>query len=539
MSLPRFFERRFTITTLTVIAAVFIMTIDSTALWRHLFQVLNDLTWRHAAFTVALFVVLTAMLTLVLSLIGVKYLFKPLLIVVLLMASATAYFMDQNGIVIDSVMIRNIAETNYGEASELLTMKFVVHLMLTGILPALLVLAARIRYRSLLRETLARGATMMVAVVVIGGTLFAFYKDFSYIGREHSDLRFYVNPTFPLHSVVRYVIERNKSHEVVAIGTDAHRPPRSAHDKPRLLIVVVGETARAQEFSLNGYARPTNPELQAQDVISFGDVSSCGTATAVSVPCMFSGRGRDDYDGDGEHYENLLDVLTRAGVQVSWRDNNSGCKGVCVRVPSQQVSDDKNPRLCHDGECYDEELLEGLQGYLDGLHDDAVLVLHQMGSHGPAYYRRHPAAWSRFMPECAVANVEDCSTEMLVNAYDNTIAYTDHVLAEVIRLLRHNDRTFDSAMIYLSDHGESLGEHGVYLHGLPYAIAPQEQTHVPMVLWLSDGLATHDHIDKSCLANRRNDHYSHDNLFHSVLGVMKVETRIYQRGLDVFATCRV
>lgn len=539
MILSRYSVPRLGVTSLTVLCAVFIMTVDSMTLWRHVHEVVAITTVRHAAFAAALLVVLTAWLTLAMSLFGVKYLFKPLLVALLMVASVAAYFMDQNGIVIDSDMIRNVIQTDYREASELLNGKFVTHLILTGILPALLVVAVRIDYRPLFREALVRAATMSVAAVLIVGGLFAFYKDFSYVGREHSDLRFYVNPTFPLLSLAKYLAHENRRHELVVLGADAHRHQASGSGRPALLVVVVGETARAQNFSLNGYARETNPELEKEGVVSFHDVSSCGTATAISVPCMFSGRGRDNYNGDGEHYENLLDVLSRASVQVSWRDNNAGCKGVCARVPTLQVSDDRNPALCHGDECYDEELLVGLQDYLNGLREDAVLVLHQMGSHGPAYYLRHPAAWSRFTPECAITNVEDCSNEMLVNAYDNTIAYTDHFLAEVIRLLKKNSNAFDTAMLYVSDHGESLGEHGVYLHGLPYAIAPEQQTKVPMVLWLSDNLAARDGINKSCVAGLQDKPYSHDNLFHSVLGLMDIETSVYQSKLDMFTTCRI
>ncbi|KAF0190939.1 MAG: putative lipid A phosphoethanolamine transferase [Gammaproteobacteria bacterium] len=527
------------VVTLTVVCALFVVTVDSYAFWSRLFQVVDASTLRHAAFLVTVFVVLVAWLTLFFSLFGIKYLFKPVLIVMLVTASMAGYFMSQNGVVIDSVMIRNMAETNYNEASELLTAKSALYFLATGLLPALFVIAVRIKYRPFFREVLVRGATMLMASVLLVGGLLAFYKDFSFVGREHSDLRFYINPTYPVHSVVKYFVNRSRSTGLVLVGADAHRKAATVTDgKSTLVLVVVGETARASAFSLNGYGRLTNPELGKEHVINFRNVSSCGTSTAISVPCMFSMFGRDGFNGDAEHYENLLDVLAHAGVNVLWRDNNAGCKGVCARVASEQVSDNLNPVLCHAGECYDEELLTGLQEYLDKIKGDTVVVLHQMGSHGPSYYLRHPASYTRFQPECAIANVEDCSSEMLMNAYDNTIAYTDHFLAEVIHLLKRNSAAFDSAMVYVSDHGESLGEHGVYLHGLPYAFAPDEQKKVPMVLWLSDELTKGASIDGDCLARNRDTAYSHDNLFHSVLGVMAVETAVYRAERDLFSTCR-
>jgi lipid A ethanolaminephosphotransferase len=325
-----------------------------------------------------------------------------------------------------------------------------------------------------------------------------------------------------------------------AVGTDATRVIAVAHAvRPMLTVLVVGETARAANFSLNGYPRQTNPELARQDVITFRDVSACGTSTAVSVPCMFLDVGRARFDATlAQRREGLLDVLQHAGVEVQWLDNNPGCKGVCDRVPHEDFSTRQVPGLCDDGECYDGILVHALQARLDGTHGDAVIVLHMKGSHGPAYYKRYPPSFEAFTPVCRTAQLDSCTPESIVNTYDNTLRYTDHVLSRVIDLLRAAAGRFDTALLYVSDHGESLGENGLYLHGIPYALAPSEQTHVPMLLWLSAGLRDRLGIDTGCLEHRQRERLSHDNVYHSMLGLSNVRTAVYQPERDLLRPCR-
>jgi lipid A ethanolaminephosphotransferase len=255
---------------------------------------------------------------------------------------------------------------------------------------------------------------------------------------------------------------------------------------------------------------------------------------------MFSNLGRADFDADrAAHGEGLLDVFAHAGFAVLWRDNNTGCKGICDRVAGEDVTKRQPSAFCRADECYDEILLEGLQERLDRTNHDLVIVLHQLGSHGPAYYLRVPEPFKVFGPACASKQLEKCSREEIVNAYDNTILYTDHVLAKTIALLRRNANRFDAALLYVSDHGESLGENGgLYLHGLPYALAPIEQTHVPMLAWLSEGFRARFKIDQACLHAKRQAALSHDNLFHSMLGLLDIQTRVYQPERDLFAGCR-
>ncbi|MCB1810140.1 MAG: sulfatase-like hydrolase/transferase, partial [Candidatus Competibacteraceae bacterium] len=302
------------------------------------------------------------------------------------------------------------------------------------------------------------------------------------------------------------------------VAPEAARPVGDADRE--LIIMVVGETARRDHFSLNGYARNTNPELaQISNLVSYQQVSACGTSTAISVPCMFALTGHDNFDGEtAQHTENVLDILQRAGVSVLWRDNNSDSKGVATRV---RYEDFRSPALnpvC-DIECRDIGMLQGLQAYIDNQTGDILIVLHQMGNHGPAYYKRYPPEFERFTPACHSAELSTCSEQEINNAYDNAILYTDYFLSQVIALLKANTPQFETAMLYVSDHGESLGEKGLYLHGMPYLFAPKEQTEVPVIVWVGES----SDVDLSSALRSKDKQNSHDAVFYSLLAAFEIE----------------
>jgi lipid A ethanolaminephosphotransferase len=348
-------------------------------------------------------------------------------------------------------------------------------------------------------------------------------------------------PGAPLVGMMRYarMVAKSGDITVAAIGTDATKGP--AYDKggkPVLTILVVGETARAQDFSLNGYEVETNPELAQRDIVNFSNVSSCGTATAVSMPCMFSRYTRADYSYEkGISTETLLDVLGHAGFAVEWWDNNTGDKGIAARFPRQSFTTSENAEFCPTGECDDGIFLDHLKAFVPTITQDTVLVLHQIGSHGPTYYLRYPESFETFQPACRTAEFKECTAQEITNAYDNTIAYTDHILSQTIDFLAAQDGLVTS-MVYVSDHGESLGESGLYLHGAPYFMAPEQQTRVPMILWLSDPFKEKFGLDQACLSAGSSAALSHDNLFHSILGLLDVKTSVKEGDLDIFAGCK-
>jgi len=367
--------------------------------------------------------------------------------------------------------------------------------------------------------------------------------------RNHTGLRYMINPLNAYWSAGVVAVQANSAPDgpAEAVATDARFVGGSG--KPRLLLWVVGETARAANFSLNGYARPTNPKLAAhEDLLSFEQVSACGTSTAASLPCMFSHLGREAFQQLEGEQENLLDALHRAGLAVLWLDNQSGCKGVCDRIPHAHAREavsaqSLDPALCEGGECMDMALLAGLDERLQQLDParvarGVVLVLHQMGSHGPAYHKRSPPELKPFQPECQTSALQQCPRSELLNAYDNSIAYTDHLLDAAIRWLGQQQTRFDTALLYVSDHGESLGENNIYLHGMPYAVAPREQIHVPLLMWLPEPSATAWGVDRSCLKQQLQQPTSHDQLFHTVLRLSQVQTQLYRPDWDLLEPCR-
>lgn len=463
---------------------------------------------------------------------------KPVLIAALLLSATAAHFMDHYGVVIDAAMLENVAQTHPAEAFELLGGHLLAYLTLLGILPAILIGWLRLAPAPIPRQLAARALLVLAATGAIGTAIWSQGAFFASLAREHKSLRQYVNPTFPLYSFGKFAKRRLTpagSHALTAIGEDA-RVPQGDRDR-ELVVLVVGETVRADHLSLNGYSRQTNPELAKLGVISFTDVRSCGTATAISVPCMFSVEGEAAFDADrAGQEENLLDVLRHAGTHILWIDNNSDSKGVATRVEYRDYKDRRLNPYC-DEECRDEGMLAGLQTYIDAQADgDILIVLHQQGNHGPAYYKRYPSSYERFRPTCRNIDLQSCTPDEVTNAYDNALLYTDHFLAQVIGLLARNDARFETALLYLSDHGESLGEHGIYLHGLPNSVAPDAQRHVPALLWLG---AAMDDIDRTKLLGQRANHYTHDNLFHTVLGLFEITSSIYRPELDILRTSRI
>ncbi len=515
--------------------AVFLASFGNLQLWGALAFGPGALSWLALAAT---YVALVAVLDLLMQAVAIPWLFKPVASTLLVFSAITTYFMLEYGVLIDVGMVRNTLQTDVSEARDLLTFRAVAHIAALGVLPALVLAVARIRYRPVRAELALRAKVVTVSLALGFFAVWPAYKELSIAVLGNRALKQMANPLSPLVAVVKGIRREGAAKPLTLerIAGDARRGAAASGvgGKRRVVVLVVGETATASHFALNGYPRDTNPELTARSVLNFPRVHSCGTSTAESVPCMFSSLAREDYSrGGASGRENLLDVLQRVGITVLWRDNNSGCKGVCGRVPFEQI--DGPEALRYGNEFLDEALLAGLQEHLDRSDGDLFIVLHQKGSHGPAYFRRSPPAFKRFLPECSLLDLQDCRRDDLVNAYDNTILYTDHVLARVIDFLAANSAEAQVAMLYVSDHGESLGENGIYLHGFPYWLAPDEQTHVPMVFWASPEFLTGQGVQPAELPSLAAQERSHDNLFHTVLGFFDIETAVYEPDLDIFA----
>lgn len=525
-------------------ASVFLVGGYNKAFWTSFVLATGGAGLLHLPVQAGMFVLLVLAFTACLALVNYRYILKPLLVLLFLATSAASYFMDQYGTAIDWSMVQNIVETDGRESAELLGARLIVTVLLMGVAPALAVILVDLRFRNAKRQVAINLGMAGAALAGSALLLILMFKTLAPTLREHRELRYLLTPTNYIQAVNGYYKRKWGAPVVVApLGTDAAKGVLwHGATRRTVTVLVVGETARAANFSLNGYARRTNPELaQVPGLINFRHMQSCGTATAVSLPCMFSALGRRNYsDSKAQRQEGLLDVLRHAGIDVLWLDNNSGCKGVCDRVRYDDVSvPSRDDPLCSDEECFDERLLRDLPKIISEARQDLLVVLHQKGSHGPAYWKRYPERFKAFGPVCETSELAKCSRESIVAAYDNTILYTDHVLARAIDLLAQAAREdhVDTALVYVSDHGESLGENNLYLHGAPYVISPREQRHVPFMLWLSEGFRSRFRIDQQCLAARSGQEFDHDFLFHSVLGMLGISTAVYNPKRDLFQAC--
>ena len=527
---------------LVLLVAAFLMLAGNGPFWR---ATLAGRPWGEPAtwgFAAALFTAFTAFYLAAGTAVAGRHTVKPLLTALLMLSAAAGYYMDRYAIYFDAAMLRNVLATNYKEASELIGWDLEIHLLVFGVVPSVLVWWPQLKRRPFGRALVVRLGWVSLAVVVGAGSLLLVFADFASQMRNHRETRYLLTPGNVVAAMARNAWGRAKRPNLpkLAVGPDAKLSAAwNTRSRPVLFVLVVGETARAQNFSLNGYPRETNPELARRDVINFPNAHACGTSTEVSLPCMFSVSGRRNYDEEQIlTHESLLHVLARAGFKVLWRDNQSGCKGVCDGLPAEQLDHAKVEALCAEGQCLDEILLHGMEGIARDTRGNLFVVMHQLGSHGPAYYKRYPAVFKRFTPACETEDLRNCTEAEIVNAYDNSLLYTDFMLGKVIDFLDAAQKTHDTAMLYVSDHGESLGENGLYLHGMPYAIAPDVQKHVPFVMWLSPAFRHSFGIDEECLRAHAAEAASHDNLFHSLLGVLDVSTKAYDRQLDLFAPCR-
>ena len=517
---------------LIIITTLFMLVFDNYTFFENILKVYPFK--ENAGFVISLALVLFALTAFVLTLFSSKWTTKPMLIIILMVSSLTNYFMNSYHVVIDDSMIRNTLQTNLAESSDLVTIKQILYFLFLGLIPSYFVYKAKINYRGWKHELWSKVKTIVVMLLIIGASLFAYSKHYTSFFREHKPLRYTVNPLYWIYSTGKYISLTYNSGPIVvkAIGTDAKIIKDGK--PPKLVIMVVGEAARADHFSLNGYERETNLLLKKEQIINFEEMYSCGTSTAESVPCMFSVYPRSEFSYKrGIDTENVLDVLKHTKeVALLWRDNNSDSKGVAKRITHEDYRTPKNNTVCVEGECRDIGMLVGLDDFIEKNRDkDILIVLHQMGNHGPAYYKRYTHEYEKYTPVCKTNQLQECKRQEIVNAYDNALRYTDNFLAQTIDFLKKYDENRTTAMLYMADHGESLGENGIYLHGLPYFMAPDAQKHIGALFWFGKYLQNDPRVKN--LQARHKAHFSQDNLFHTLLGLFNVQTKVYDKRLDM------
>jgi len=526
---------------LAIAAAIFIVTVSNRTLFVFLLDGLNLHSLAGVGFLATIVLLMVWLLVTIFLTVGFGWLLKSVIALFIIASSVLAYFSNSLGIVFDQGMVLNMAETvrdnNVAEALELASGPLLRHVFIFGVAPAVLLTFVRVQPRQLFREVGVRVVVVLTGLILIAGITLPNYRYTTYFARENSDQKLKITPIYPLISVVR--ITRDYLHPKPPFHViDAAAFQRSSGTRKSIGIMVVGETARADRFSMGGYQKETNPLLENTPGVMFAEADSCGTSTLFSVPCMFSMRGRDSYEADAASSEsNVLDILTAAGVKTVWIDNNSSCKNVCNRIENSNLREDpdESSELYSDMGYFDEVLLQQIDNYLSIDGPDTLIVLHTLGSHGPAYGRRYPSRFGVFKPFCTRPSPTDCTAEEVANAYDNTIFYTDYVLSQLIQKLQARSDEIDTFLFYASDHGESLGENGVYLHGLPYSIAPAAQKNVPFILWSSDGFRKNGARNPQLIADFGEERLSHDNISHTLLGLYDVSASSYQHELDIFA----
>lgn len=526
-----------------ILFALYIALILNIAFYRQAFSLLPVDSLHNALVFASMPVVAFSVINIVLTLASFLRLDRLTISLFVLVSAAAQYFIMSFGIIIDRSMVTNILDTTPAESFALLSPRMIVVLLLSGVLMVLIAWWIKIKAPvSAWRSIVSRLVSIAVSALLIVFVALLFYKDYASLFRNNKEL---VKSLSPSNSITAglswYSHHRMDNLPLVRIGEDAQQRAQMQNGpRKNLTILIVGETSRAANFSLGGYSHDTNPRLKQDSVVYFPNTTSCGTATAISVPCMFSNMPRQNYDEElAHHQEGLLDIIQRAGIQVLWNENDGGCKGACDRVPHQDVTSLNLPGLCIDGECQDEALFHQLEDYINNLQHDGVIVLHTIGSHGPTYYNRYPAAFRKFTPTCDTSQIQTCTQEQLVNTYDNTILYIDYIVDKAIKLLQSKQDKFTTSLVYLSDHGESLGEDGVYLHGLPYSIAPETQKHIPMLIWLSEDYQKRYGVDNQCLQKEaQQKQFSQDNLFSTMLGITGVSTKEYRAQDDILTACR-
>jgi lipid A ethanolaminephosphotransferase len=523
-----------------LVSAFFLVAIYNGRFWSETLALSQSGSLRDWVFVASVFVVLVAMHVSALLLIPGTRLLKAFLVFAVLAGAISAYFANTYGAGIDAEMIRNTVQTDAREAAGLMTVRFGLYILFLAVVPAIVVLRTRVASPPLGRQILQRAGIVAASLALCGVVVASMGAQYASFLREHKALRYLIAPGNVINGGIGYF--RQGSSDVPSEVTDLESPvsrTAAAGKKPLVMFVVIGETARARNFQLGGYAQATNPELSKRGVHYFTNAYSCGTSTAVSLPCMFSGSGRKDFDAArAARGTNLLDALAKAGISVEWRDNNSGCKGLCARVPSTDYRSTSSATFCSATGCYDEVMLADIPEVLAKVTTDTVIVFHQAGSHGPAYSERYPKTFEVFKPVCYGKELSRCAREEVVNAYDNSLLYTDHNVARQIDLLKSAAASVDALLLYVSDHGESLGEKGLYLHGAPYMLAPDEQKHVPLLLWLSPEYNKRFGVSPGCVAAKKAQAYTHDNLYHTVLGAVGVKSARYVPQLDMLAPCR-
>ena len=433
---------------------------------------------------------------------------KWLLVVFFNINAIAVYFVNTYGVIIDKSMIGNVINTNFEESSSFFSFSLIVYIVFLGILPSLLLFkikTEKVKTKSFLIQ-------VFVTLFLLLSLAYANSPNWLWIDKNSKTVGGLAMPwSYVVNTISFYNSKYKKNQKQILL------PNATLKDnKKSITVLVIGESARSQNFSLYGYEKDTNPLLSKIDNVHSYKAESCATYTTAGVKCIL------EYKNTGKLFEILPNYLFRNDIEVIWRTTNWG--EPTVNIKNFQNKKDLR-KLCKTNECdYDGVLLSGLREQILASKKNKILVvLHTSTSHGPTYYKKYPEEFNKFTPVCKSVELANCTQEELINAYDNTIVYTDYILSNLIGELKQLEE-YNSSMIYISDHGESLGENNLYMHGLPVSMAPKEQLDIPFIVWVSD--------DSRKLKD--NKMLSQHNVFHSILDFLAIESPIYDQNMSIY-----
>lgn len=442
----------------------------------YFWEVARGYTQNHSLLLLAsLFLAYILILSLALELICARAYVKFMLGLIFLIASISSFFIDSLSIGIDKNIIESLFNTSFREARDFINAKFILHILLFGILPTLtLYFLPLSKAKNPMRQKLGAISILSLAIICI---YISNGKGIVWSFKENKGLIYSLNPIAPIRASIDYSIERYQlpSH-YLSLGDDARSYARN-----KTFVLIIGESQRAKNYALNGYARDTNPYTsKISGLINFSNFYSCGVITAISIPCMLTTYTQKTYNNRklSLYTDNLLDVAQKAGYSVHFISNNGGeCMGSVCRNIKNTIYFNKDSDL-------DIDMLPTIQKVLENASGNTLVVINLLGSHGARYDLRYKKEFEKFTPTCKDSNLPNCTKEQIKNAYDNSIIATDFFVASVIKMLKNSK---DSMLWFISDHGESLGENGQYMHGgFPYALAPKEQKHIASMIWINN-----------------------------------------------------
>ena len=438
-----------------------------------------------------------------------RFVGKFLLVLFFIINSIAVYFINTYSVILDESMIGNVLNTDYAESSSFFSIKLMLYIILFGILPSIYIIKVKI-----INVTVKKFLTITsLTLLFILGLVFANSSNVLWIDKNSKILGGLAMPwSYTVNISLFYVHQYKKNEKEILL------PNATIKDNQKSIVVlVIGESARSENFSLYGYKKNTNPLLSKTPNVFHFNATSGATYTSAGVKCILEHTRTDDL------YEILPNYLFRNNVEVIWRSTNWGEPP--VHIKNYQNREALMPNCKGEGCNYDEVLLSGLKEQIVASKKNKILiVLHTSTSHGPTYSKKYPPQFETFKPVCNSVELGNCSQTELINAYDNTIVYTDYILSNVIEDLKQL-KEYKSAMIFVSDHGESLGEKNLYMHGLPLSIAPKEQYEIPFIVWLSDN---------SSKQLKPNKIVSQNYVFHSVLNFLNIQSPIYNEKMNIF-----